>query len=281
MLALMRWLPKSAMLALALPVTAVICLLAVPQREAVRTNLSALLPQRRVGARKVFRVFWQFALTYLDRLWHLHFNEEVKWEIAGNMDFEELRAETGGALVFTVHSGNYDLGAALFARKFGRAIHTVRRPEATESMQQLRERELREEERREPHLHIHYNESGGHLGMELCRRLMANEVVCVQGDRVVGDVAPTSCTIDGVTYRIPRGPLVLAEVTGVPCYPVFLARTGVLSYRIELGRPFIERGCKPKAADVAAAWLPVMHEFLTRNWDQWFVFEPLVTRELT
>lgn len=281
MLFWMRWLPKWVVIALTYPVTAVVCLLAVPQREAVRTNLAALLPPRRAGARAVFRVFLQFALTYLDRLWHLHFNQEVKWEIIGLDDFEKLRQEKGGALIFTVHSGNYDIGAALFARKFGRQIHTVRMPEATNSLQQLREQELREEERREPYLRIHYNEPGGHLGMELCRRLMAGEVVCVQGDRVIGDVAPTLSTIDGVTYRIPRGPLVLAEVTGVPCYPVFLTRNGLLSYRIELGRPFFEGGRKPKAAEISAAWLPVMHQFLLRHWDQWFVFEPLVTRDRT
>lgn len=278
MLFLMRWLPKGVIVALTAPVTAVVCLLAVPQREAVWMNLRALLPRREMGARAVFRVFFQFALTYLDRLWHLHFNEEVKWDLTGAESFEKLRAETGGVLVFTVHSGNYDIGAALFARKFGRDIHTVRMPEVTASMQKLREQELRGEEQREPHLHIHYNEPGGHLGMELCRRLTAGEVVCVQGDRVMGDVAPSSSVIDGLTYRIPRGPLVLAEVTGVPCYPVFIMRTGRLAYRAELGRPFIEGGRKSKAAEVAAAWLPVMHEFLTRHWDQWFVFEPLVTR---
>jgi KDO2-lipid IV(A) lauroyltransferase len=279
MLFWMRWLPKWLVIALTYPVTAVVCLLAVPQREAVRLNLAALLPPRRAGARAVFRVFLQFALTYLDRLWHLHFQQEVKWEIIGLEEFEKLRQEKGGALIFTVHSGNYDIGAALFARKFGRQIHTVRVPEATSSLQQLREQELREEERREPHLRIHYNEPGGHLGMELCRRLMAGEVVCVQGDRVIGDVAPTLSTIDGVTYRIPRGPLVLAEVTGVPCYPVFLTRNGMLNYRIELGRPFFEGGRKPKAAEISAAWLPVMHQFLRGHWDQWFVFEPLVIRE--
>jgi KDO2-lipid IV(A) lauroyltransferase len=115
--------------------------------------------------------------------------------------------------------------------------------------------------------------------MELCRKLFAGEVVCVQGDRVMGEVAPVEAHIDGVTYRIPRGPLVLAEVTGVPCYPVFLSRKGRLSYRIEIGKPFHCGGRKPKAAEISAAWLPVMHDFLLRHWDQWFVFEPLVTRD--
>jgi lauroyl/myristoyl acyltransferase len=97
-----------------------------------------------------FRVFLQFALTYLDRLWHLHFQREVEWEIVGKDDFEALQARAGGALIFTVHSGNYDIGAGLFARRFGRAIHTVRMPEASASLQQLRQKELREEETREP-----------------------------------------------------------------------------------------------------------------------------------
>lgn len=279
MLFFMRWLPAPVITALTWPVTVVIWLLAVPQREAVRANLSALMPERGTSAFTSFDVFYQFALTYLDRLWHLHFEREVEWEIIGKDDFEALQQENGGALVFTVHSGNYDLGAGLFARKFGRTIHTVRVPEASDSLQQLRKQELREEERRHPNLHVHYNEPGGHLGMELCRKLLAGEVVCVQGDRVMGDVAPSEARIDGVTYRIPRGPLVLAEVTGVPCYPVFLIRKGRLSYRIEIGKPFHIGGRKPKAAEVSAAWLPVMHEFLLRHWDQWFVFEPLVTRD--
>lgn len=281
MLFVMRWMPAPIITAVTYPVVAVIYLLAVPQREAIRANLNALMPGKGDSAFAGYRVFLQFALTYLDRLWHLHFRKKVEWEIIGKEDFEALQKETGGALVFTVHSGNYDIGAGLFARKFGRAIHTVRMPEATASLQKLRQEELREEERRQPHLHIHYNEPGGHLGMELCRRLLLGEVVCVQGDRVMGEVAPFPASIDGVTYQIPRGPLVLAEVTGVPCYAVFLSRKSRLSYRIEIGKPFYPGGRKPKAVEISAVWLPVMHAFLKQHWDQWFVFEPLVTRDPT
>ena len=84
-----------------------------------------------------------------------------------------------------------------------------------------------------------------------------------------------------MTYQIPRGPLALAEVTGVPCYTVFLTRRGRLSYRIEIGEPFFAGGRKPKAEEVSAAWLKTMHRFLLQHWDQWFVFEPLVTRDPT
>jgi lauroyl/myristoyl acyltransferase len=275
----MQWVPAPLFTLLTYPFAAIAYLLAVNQREALRANLSALLPGKGSSSLAGYRVFVQFALTYLDRLWHLHFGDEIDWQVIGSQDFGTLQQHTGGALIFTVHSGNYDIGASLFARKFTRPIHTVRVPEASDSLQKLRKEELSAEERREPNLHVHYNEPGGHLGMELCRLLLAGEIVCVQGDRVMGDVAPARARIDGVTYQIPRGPLVLAEVTSVPCYSVFLRRRGRLAYTIEIGRPFHAGGTKAKADAIAAEWLPVMHDFLLRHWDQWFVFEPLVTRD--
>lgn len=276
---LMRWLPDAFFTLITYPAAAVVTLLGVEPREAIRANLSALLPGKGSSLLAAYQVFLQYGFTYLDRLWYLHFRREVEWEIIGKNDFDDLQESPGGALIFTVHSGNYDVGASLFARKFRRAVHTVRMPEASASLQKLRGEELREEERREPHLHVHYNEPGGHLGIELCRLLLAGEVVCVQGDRVMGDVAPTKASIDGVTYKLPRGPLVLAEVTGVPCYFVFLSRSGRLSYRIEIGKPFFPGGRKAKADEIGDAWLKVMHPFILQHWDQWFVFEPLVTRE--
>jgi lauroyl/myristoyl acyltransferase len=277
MLFLMRWVPMWLVTALAYPITAVIYLLAVPQREALRENLGALVPG---GASSVagYRVLLNFALTYLDRLWHLHFGRPVIWEVEGKTRFEQLKAQPGGALVFTVHSGNYDIGASLFASRFGRVIHTVRMPEMSEELQKLREGELREQEKKEPFLRIHYNAPGSHLGMQLIRFLQAGEVVCVQGDRVIGDVAPTHQETAGLRFEIPRGPLALAEVTGVPCYPVFLKRLGRLHYGIEIGQPFHEGGGRPRASQLAPKWVAVMHDFLQRHWDQWFVFEPLVTR---
>lgn len=275
----MHWVPAPVFTLLAYPLSLIAYILAVKPREAIRANLSALIPGKGSSSLAGFQVFLQFSLTYLDRLWYLHFRRKIDWEIVGEGDFENLEKHPGGALIFTVHSGNYDIGASLFARKFTRPVHTVRMPEASASLQKLRGKELCDEERREPNLHIHYNEPGGHLGIELCRLLLAGEVVCVQGDRVMGDMSPAKASIDGVTYQIPRGPLALAEVTGVPCYPVFLTRKGRLSYRIEIGRPFFEGGRKAKAAEISAAWLPVMHSFLRQHWDQWFVFEPLVTRD--
>ena len=68
-------------------------------------------------------VFYQFGLTYMDRLWHLHYGRKLKWQPIGEQNLMALQQEDGGALIFTVHSGNYDIGTSLFAEKLGHAVY--------------------------------------------------------------------------------------------------------------------------------------------------------------
>jgi len=276
----LRILPCRVCVCLASPIAFIFYHLAHPQRRAICANLEALRPEDGPllhwwGG---FQVFRQFALTYLDRLWHIHFGHEVKWEAEGEENFEALRRERGGALVFTIHAGNYDLGSALFASKLERPLHTVRTPEQSASLQALRKQEFADQKEQHPNLFVHYNECYSHLGLELCNLLSHGELVGIQGDRVVMDVSPMTAQIDGLQFRLPRGPLVLAEMTRVPCYPVFLHRTGLLSYRAHIGAPFCLAGELLKVDQLAERWLKVMHAFLAQHWDQWFVFEHLVTR---
>lgn len=280
MLFLMRVLPGRLCVALNTPICLIFYLLAREQRHAIEANLRALRPERaNRAARDGFEVFRQFGLTYLDRLWHLHFRRPVKWDIVGMGEFEALKDGPGGALIFTIHSGNYDIGASLFAEKFGRPMHTVRVPERSESLQKIRAAELAAEEKRHPNLKVHYNENGEHLGLELSRLLMDGEVVAIQGDRVMSGVSPTRVTVDGLTFEVPLGPLVLAEMTRVPCHAIFLTRLDVCHYQVTIGEPFVAGGTKVRAAEIGERWTRVMAAHLRDHWDQWFVFETLVRRD--
>jgi len=252
-----------------------------PQRRVVQRNIAALHPHLDAWSRRAMGIslFHQFALTYLDRLRHLHFKTPFSWELPDESLLRQMQGETGGVLVFTAHSGNYDVGAALFAEKFGRPVHIVRVPERTAELQDIREGELRSVEKCQSMLHVHYNTTAdAHLGIELCRILQQGEVVAVQGDRVVMDVSSITAVHDDVEFTFPRGPLILAEVTRSPCYPIFLSRTGSCRYRIHVGQPFVKRGEALDAAQLAARWLAVLHPFLLLHTDQWFVFEPVVRR---
>jgi predicted LPLAT superfamily acyltransferase len=279
----MRFTPTWAALILVRPITLIVYLLAGPQRRAVIGNLSALRPDFSAAGRwwAGYQMFLQFALTYLDRLWHMHFKKAVNWDIPHRERFDAIRALPTGVIIFTIHSGNYDIGASLFAEKFGRALHTVRAPEQSADMQKLREAELRRTEQANPLLKVHYSEADNHLGMELCRILRTGEAVAVQGDRVIGKVSPVAMTHAGRTYQLPRGPLVLAEISRAPCFPILLERIGCLSYRIHVLDCFYDGQTKIRADDLGKIWLPIMHDYIHQHWAQWFAFEPLVTKNET
>lgn len=281
MVFLLRWLPTGLCVVLTTPAAMVVYLLARAQRGAVRANLRVLFPawsglRNWLGGYQVFR---QFALTYVDRLLHRHGGRKVEWDVQGLENFEQMKREPSGVLIFTVHSGNYDIGSSLLARELGRCLHTVRVPERTESLEALRAAELLAASHDQPLLKFHYNTPGKHLGIDLCRLLLAGEIVAVQGDRVVMDVAPLTVAHEGVSYTIPLGPFMLAETARVPCYPILLSRLGVCRYRIEIAKPFYAGGTRVRRAELAAAWLPVMADFLHRNWSQWFVFERTIRRD--
>jgi lauroyl/myristoyl acyltransferase len=280
MLFILKRLPTSLCVFLTSPVVFVIYLFSRAQGRAVRANLRALFPAR--GALRcwlgAYQVFRQFALTYLDRLLYRHCSRQVEWDVQGMEIFEQMRNEAGGVLVFTVHSGNYDIGSSLLAEKLGRPLHTVRAPERSHSLDALRAAELHAASDQQPLLRFHYNTPGDHLGIDLFRLLQAGEIVAVQGDRVVMEVSPLTVVREGVSYTIPLGPLMLAETARVPCYPVFLIRFGVCRYRIEIFQPFFTGQRNMKRAEIAALWLPLMTDFLHRHWDQWFVFEPIIQR---
>jgi predicted LPLAT superfamily acyltransferase len=277
-LKILRFLPTPFCLVMVRPVAFGVYLLARAQRRPVLANIAALEPD--FGPLRVwwggYQVFLQFALTYLDRLWHMHLKRPVVWDIPNLAQFEAMRAVPGGVLIFTIHSGNYDIGASLFAQKFGRPLHIVRVPEQTEELQKLRKEELRQAEKDTPQLRVHYNEVDSHLGMELCRLLMASEAVAVQGDRVITGVSPIELSHADLTFRIPRGPLVLGEISRVPCFPIFLQRLGCLKYRILVEEPFYQGGSRIKADELGQLWLSVMSRHVREHWDQWFVFEHLV-----
>jgi lauroyl/myristoyl acyltransferase len=225
-----------------------------------------------------FQVFLQFALTYMDRLWSLHLGCPVHWDFQNHDHLANLLAGPGGALLFTTHSGNYDIGAMLFAQYSPRPIHIVRVPERTEALQDLRACEFKAAQDGHPQLQIHYATEDWNLGLQLCRALRDGEVVAVQGDRALSTAQPASIEHDGLVFHLPSGPLSLARAAQVPCYPIFLTRKGRCHYCLRSGPPFYDGTPGQRIDQIGFSWLAVMGPFVREHWDQWFVFERVVTR---
>lgn len=262
--------------------TSLFFLIAGAQRRAVIANLRAMHPgwgplRGTLGA---WRVFLNFAATFADAMRFETGTGNVDWAIDGLDAMDELNARPDGCVVLTAHMGNYDLAAPLFASRFTRTLHTVRAPEREPETQLIREQEIRRREERYPGFRTHYNTDGSLLGVELARFLAQGDIVAIQGDRVMFDVSPMQVEVEpGLHMRLPKGPLFLARATGSPCYPIFITRDGWRRYRVtvmpELGLPPRRRG---DDAEVSRLWAQAVYRIARRHWNQWFVFEPLLTR---
>lgn len=275
----MRVVPTPVVYALAKPVVLIVYVIAGARAQGVRDNLAALL-RRRPGATwwAGFQVYSTFAFTYLDHLYHTYFQHELSWEIDGIDTFEQLKAEPGGVILFTAHCGNYDIAASAFSGKFGRRVNIVRVPERDQSMQEVRSAELKAAEAEHPDFKVWYNRPDEHLGIALAGCIADGEIVAIQGDRVIDGVSPILVPApDGLTFAMPKGPLVLAAASRAPSYAIFFERTGRLAYKIHVEDP-VHPGGRMKLDKLSEIWASVLHRFVRKHWKQWFVFECAVRR---
>lgn len=265
------------------PWTLLFFLAAKAQRRAVAGNLRALFPEwsRLRAVAGAYRVFLNFAATYVDALRCETGTGDADWVIAGLAHFEDLRSRKEGCLILTAHMGNYDMAAPLFSSKFGRTIHAVRAPEREPEMQAIREAEIAEKERLNPYFRTCFNHGGDMLGVELARYLQQGDIVAVQGDRVIFEVSPMETEVEpGLMMRLPRGPLYLARITGASCFPLFIVRDGWRKYRVQVHPPLdLPARVRGKAEDPAIpVWAGAIMDGVREHWAQWFVFEPVLRR---
>jgi lauroyl/myristoyl acyltransferase len=250
---------------------------AAPARRILLAHLAIILPgsSRALNYLRVFGIFNNYAWTISEAAIQKLNKEEFAYEIIGAKWLDQLGAAPG-AIVLTAHMGNYDLGAALFAEKFNRAIRVVRAPEPDRQTAAHLSASL--EKSGEGAIKVDYNTAGALLSFDLLNALRRGEIVSIQGDRVESDVVATPAQLFGRNVRLPDGPFVLAQVAQVPLYPLFIARSGYRSYQIIVREPItVLRSGRDREQDLAPAvanWCRVLEQMIAERWDQWFAFAP-------
>ncbi|HEX8898175.1 MAG TPA: lysophospholipid acyltransferase family protein, partial [Chthoniobacterales bacterium] len=250
---------------------------AAPARRAIVANLAVVRPgsSRALNHLRAFRTLYNFAWTITEAAIYRLLHEEFSYEIVGAELLEELGAARG-AILLTAHMGSYDLGAALFAKKFHREIRVVRAPEPHRESAEHLSASL--EKAGESGVKVDYNTAGALLSFDLLKALREGEIVSIQGDRVEGDVAQFTARLFGAEAKIPNGPFVLALVAQAPIYPLFITRTGCRSYRIIVREPIRIQASGERESDIAkgaAQWCAVLEEIIAGHWEQWFAFTPI------
>ena len=177
---------------------------AAPARRAVFAHLQIILPgsNRLTNYLRTWRTLYNFAWTITEGSQFKQHKSQFAYEIEGEDPLARLAAAKS-AIVLTAHMGNYDLGAALFAEKFQREIRMVRAPEPHRETARHLAESL--EKTGAGGVRVDYTSDTTALSFDLLHALRENEIVSIQGDRVVGDAAHSLTQLSGTMFYFPAG----------------------------------------------------------------------------
>lgn len=252
--------------------------IAAPGRRALLQNLKLLWPGSSplLHYLRAFRIFRSFAWMLTDAAVYRLLRPRFRYELEGGDFLQELATIKAG-IVLTAHIGNYDLGAALFAEKLRREIRIVRAPEPDARAAQ--HVDLAFAQSSAGAVKVEYSDAGTSLSFDLLAALRGGEIISIQGDRVMGEVAHAPVRLFDSEVALPTGPFALSFVAEAPIYPLFVVRTGYRKYRIIVRPPIVtKKGEGARDAQIARAmqdWAAVLEETIDRYWPQWFAFTPM------
>lgn len=192
--------------------------------------------------------------------------------VEGGDIYHEARRGKHGAVVVTAHLGCFELGMAALVEHETR-VHVVFRRDASPRFDRLRSK-LREK------LGVWEApvDDGWSTWSRLRDALANDEVVMIQGDRVMPGQKGVAVPFLSGRLLVPTGPLKLALIAGAPVVPVFSLRTAVGRLRIVVEEPItLTRDDGPIDARHPAVrrLAAVIEKHVRGNPDQWLMVEPL------
>ncbi len=203
-------------------ITAGIFYLLLPgQRRGVRANLRVVTGRRGVE-RLVIAAFYKYSRNWTDTLLMFRLRGPSLFALVGSdrgtEHLDEALARGCGAILISLHLGNWELGGlGLADRGYHLNILTYRERDAKVN-------ELREEVRDSRGIRFIYvdrDDTSPLAIIEAVNALRRNEVLALLGDRD-GSSHTITCDFFGRPAQIPAGAAYLAIATGAPVIPVFV-----------------------------------------------------------
>ncbi len=191
-------------------------------------------------------------------------------EVEGSERYFAARKSENGAILLTAHLGPFEVGASsLMAHE--PKIHVLFQRDALASFDRLRGK-LRER----IGVHELALDDGWSIWAAVRDVLNANEVVLIQGDRVMAGQRGVPVRFFDGHVLMPTGPVKLAMVTGSPIIPVFSVRTRVGRCRVFIDEPIdVQREPGPVSGEHPAMRriAEAIERQVRAHPDQWAVYE--------
>jgi phosphatidylinositol dimannoside acyltransferase len=187
----------------------------------------------------------------------------------GELHVLDAMAEGRGVVFVTAHTAGWETVGPLLSRDHGRRVMIAMRAE-----RDARARGIQDAAREAHGLVVAHVGDDPLAALPLISHLREGGIVALQIDRAPAGMRTRTVTMFGGPGRMPEGPLRLAAMTGAPVVPVFAARMGHRSYRVQAHAPIrLPRGAGAVELDVAAQRVAESLEaFVREHPTQWFHF---------
>jgi len=194
--------------------------------------------------------------------------EELLPEVRGWENVERAHEQGKGVLILTAHYGVYELGSLLLGR--GKPTSVVFVPDKFGDVERFRAsfRSLAAVEA------IAIEEDTAWSSLPVLRALRAGRLVAMQGDRDFGGPG-IPATFFGERVRFPRGPFLVAMLTGAPIVPTFIRYTEDYAFESSIHPPIEVPSTGDRERNLAAAvqqWASVLESEVRAHPTQWFTF---------
>ena len=242
-------------------------------RRDLRKNLRVVTGRQQVE-RLVLATFYNFSRNWCDQMLMMRLPGRrllglIERSNEGPLD--AALAAGRGAILMSIHLGNWELGGLGLAEK-GYPINILTFPEPDEKVKA--QREVIRRERGVNFIYVDREARSALAIVEAVRALNRNEVLAILGDR---DGSSHSMELDffGRPTRIPLGAAYLALATGAPVIPVFVPLVGN-RYLAIMEEPIFFRGRREERERVIERGtrqvLRVFERYIRSYPDQWYNF---------
>ncbi len=209
------------------------------------------------------------------RLSRLQLQQRID-NVEGREKYNEARKCGKGAIILTAHLGSFELGIASLV-DLEKRIHVVFQRDAFPRFERLRTRL-----RRQLGVFGAPVDEGWSIWVRLRDALVADEVVIIQGDRVMPGQKGVPVPFLGGRILMPTGPIKLALATGAPIVPVFSIRTTTGRVRVVVEDPITvarEDGPLDGQHPAMRSLASTIGRHVRAHPEQWLMVEPVWYRD--
>lgn len=242
------------------------------QSQRVHLQLPLFPPQAQVLATRafwhVYKNHWMFGAVILDRF-ASYSGKRFKIEVPQMYMYSKICSRKEGFVQLSAHIGNDEMAG--YELKPPKKMNALVFGGEGETLTENRARVL---EKNNVRL-VNISEDMSHLVI-LNNALADGEIVNILGDRVFGSNRTIRCEILNGKADLPLGPFLLAAMRDVPVISVFVVKTGLRRYTVNLFRPdeWLSKGLdvREKAEEMAMSYAFSIKMMLLLYPDQWFNF---------